>query len=432
LVHAEDWPAWRGPRLDGVSLEKRFPVEWSATENIAWKTALPGIGHSSPVVSGGRVFVTTCMLDDAGHEKRRMLLSLDRKDGKILWEKEILRSPLEPKHGLNSYSSATPYADGKHVYVATSQLRPKMPGEIAPKSPRGSNGTYLETYKKDESFKNMASQMVVSCYDFDGKLVWSKIPGQFYCRHGFCTTPIPYKETIILNADQDAEAYIVCLDKATGKEKWRINRERRIRSYCAPLIVHAAGRDQLILSGAETVHSYDPTDGSPIWMIEGPTEQTVASPVYAQGLVFLTAGFPTFHNIAIRPDGKGNVTKTHVAWHEDNKSNGMKASYVPSPIAYDKWFYVISDRGPLSCFEAKTGNRLYTQPLGRHHSSSPVRAGDLIYIPDDDGITYVVKGGPTFELVAKNEIGDRCYSSPALSDGQIFLRTDHWLFCIGK
>ncbi len=429
-IYAEDWPAWRGPRLDGSSNEPNLPVKWSATDNIAWKTPLKGIGHSSPVVSANRVFVTTAMLEDEGESKRRMLICMDRTDGKILWEREVLKSPLEPKHGLNSYSSATPAADGRHVFVAFSQLRFKKEGETAPQKPRGSDGTYLENNKKNENYKNYASEMIVACYDFAGNLVWKTTPGQFYCRHGFCSIPIPYKDTIILNADQDAEAYVVALEKATGAERYRIPREKRIRSYCAPLIAEAGGRMQMVLSGAEAVTSYDPDTGKLLWTVQGPTEQFVASPVLGQELFFLTAGFPTYHNIAIRADGLGDVSKTHVAWHE--KVNNKQAAYVPSPILHGPWLYVISDPGFLNCFEAKTGARQYMQQLGRHHSSSPIASKDYVYIPDDDGNTYVIKPGAAFELVAKNELGDKCYSSPAASDGQLFFRTDRWVFCIGK
>src|SRR5262249_21696857 len=157
----------------------------------------------------------------------------------------------------------------------------------------------------------------VTCYTVKGDLVWQKITGQFCSVHGFCSTPILYKDKVIINGDQDAEAYIVAVDKNTGEEKWRIDRPNRTRSYCSPLIVQAAGKTQMVLSGSECVTSYDPDNGKLIWIIKGPTEQFVASLVYGEGLFFLTAGFPTYHNMAIRPDGAGDVTKTHVAWHEE-------------------------------------------------------------------------------------------------------------------
>jgi outer membrane protein assembly factor BamB len=391
-AQAEEWPAWRGPRGDGSSAERNLPIRWSATENVRWKTAIDGIGHSSPVVFGDRIFLTTCLLK----EQQRRLLCLDRRSGAILWQKVVVTAPLERKHSLNSFASSTPATDGKHVWV-----------------------TFLSN-----------PELITACYDVEGNLAWKKSPGKFFSRHGFCSSPILYKDMVIVNGDQDAEAYIVALDKTTGEERWRADRPNRTRSYCAPLLVEAAGKTQLVLSGSKCVASYDPDTGKQHWLIDGPTEQYVASLVYGEGLFFLTAGFPDFHNMAIRPDGSGNITKTHIVWHEKN-TIPKKASYVPSPIAFDKYFYVVSDVGWLSCFEARTGKRLWLKQLGRHHSASPVLADGRLYFTDDDGITYVLKAGPTFEIVSRNALDDECYASPAISRGQIFIRTKHFLYCLG-
>lgn len=412
-AQAEDWPMWRGPRLDGSSLEKGIPITWSASENILWKQKIPGIGHSSPVVIGDRIFLTSCLLK----EEKRMLYCLDRKSGAILWDKLVLTSPLEPKHGLNSYASSTPAVDADHVYVAFLKIREAQADEKRPK--------FTDPWWNKNS---LYGEMVVVCYTHDGKEVWRKTPGTFFSKHGFCSPPILYKNLVIVNGDQDADAFITALDRSTGEEKWRIIRPNRTRSYCAPLIVEAAGRMQMILTGTLCVTSYDPDTGKLIWIVDGPTEQFVASPVYGDGLIFLTAGFPTFHNMAINPSGVGNVTKTHVVWHE--KTSSRKASYVPSPIAFDQWFYMISDLGPLSCFDAKSGRRLWMEELGRHHSASPVLIEGRIYLTDDDGITYVLKGGAGFDLLARNELGEKCYASPAVSYGQLFLRTTGHLWCI--
>lgn len=419
-ARAEDWPTWRGPKLDGHSSEKNLPIKWSAKENIAWSTPIPGVGHSSPVVVKDRVFVTTCLLK----EETRVLVCLDRTDGKILWERNVVKSPLEPKHGLNSYSSGTPASDGKYVWVAFQRLRPKTKEDDYPRKQR-------ETFPIKSDLGEVVSEMFVACYEMDGKIVWAKSPGQFYSRHGFCTTPVLYEDTIILNGDQDAEAYIVALDKSTGAERWRIDRGNRFRSYCAPLIVDAGGKKQMVVTGAKTVIAYNPDDGKQLWNIDGPTEQFVASPVFNGELLFITAGFPTYHNMAIRPDGEGNVTKTHIAWHE-NKTIARKASYVPSPIAIDKWFYVPSDDGHLNCIDAKTGERQWIEKLGNHQSGSPVYADGHLYLTAEDGVTYVLKGNGKFEVVAENPLGDRCFSSPAISNGQIFIRGNRAVYCIGK
>ncbi len=417
-LRAEDWPCWRGPRLDGSSLEKNLPVTWNETENIAWKTAIPGAGHSSPIVVGNRVLVTTCLIK----EKQRVLLCLDRRDGKVLWQKVVLTSPLEPKQSLNSYATATPASDGERVYTAFARIRPRTGKDAGfPRLPR--EGGYLP--------KDVVAETLVTCCTLEGEVVWQKCPGQFCSRHGFCSTPILYKDKVIVNCDQDAEAYIVALDRKTGEERWRIDRPNHMRSYCTPIIVEAAGKTQMVLSGNLGVTSYDPDTSRPIWSITGPTEQFVASPVFGSGLIFVTAGFPTFHNLAIRPDGSGDVTGTHIAWHE-NKTSPRKAAYVPSPLAVNDCFYVISDQGSLNCLEGTTGKRLWMHDLGRHHSASPVLADGRVYLTDDEGTTFVLKAGAAFELLARNALREECHASPAVSRGQIFIRTGNHVWCIGK
>jgi outer membrane protein assembly factor BamB len=387
---AENWPGWRGPRGDGTSAETGIPVRWSASENIAWKVPVPGVGHSSPIVWGDRIFVTTCV------EQMRMLLCLDRRDGKVLWQRTVLTSKLEPKHKLNSFASSTPVTDGKHVWV-----------------------TFLQQ-----------PDLEVTFYDFEGNQVWRRSPGQFFSIHGFCSSPVLYKDLLIINGDQDATAYLVALDKNTGAERWRTNRPNRTRSYCAPLLVDAAGKAQLVLSGSRCVASYDPATGAQNWIIDGPTEQFVASLVYTDGVLFLTAGFPDYHNMGILPGGTGNVTHSHVLWHEA-KTTPRKAAYVPSPIAQGHCFFLVSDLGFASCFEARTGKRVWMERLGPHHSASPVAAEGRLYFVDDEGTTHVLKAGPKFQVLAHNPLGEECYASPAISHGQILMRTLRHLWCIG-
>jgi len=388
----EEWPSWRGPRGDGTSEEPNIPIRWGPDENIVWKTPIPGVGHSSPIVWGDRIFLTTCL----EKEMKRVLLSLDRKSGKELWQRVVLTAPLERKNTLNSFASGTPATDGKRVWV-----------------------TFLET-----------PNVQVVCYDFDGNEVWRKSPGRFSSVHGFCSSLLLYKDMVILNADQDAtgddRAYIVALDKATGQQRWRIDRPNRVRSYCPPVIFQAGGKAQMVLSGSKCVASYDPDTGKQHWIVDGPTEQFVASLVFTDDTFMVTGGFPTLHILGIRPDGQGNVTNTHVLWHERKSP-----AYVPSPIAAGKHFFLVSDEGTASCLEAKTGKRMWQERLGRHHRPSPVWAGGNLYFLDDDGQTFVVKAEPKFELVAKNALGEGCFASPAISRGQIFIRGLKNLYCIG-
>ncbi len=385
---AGEWPCWRGPRGDGVSEETNVPIRWSNTENVAWKVAIPGVGHSSPIVWGDRVFLTSYLAQG----NRRVLLCLDRLTGKTLWEQAVLTAPPEKRHNLNSFASGTPATDGRRVWVAFLQAR----------------------------------DIVVVCYDMEGKELWRKSPGTFASVHGFCSSPVPYKDTIILNCDQDAVACIVAFDQATGTERWRTDRPNRTRSYCTPTIFQAAGKTQLVLSGSKCVASYDPETGKQHWLVDGPTEQFVASVVFTDDMFFVTGGFPDLHIVTIRPGGEGNVTDTHIAWRDT-----AGVSYVPSPIAHGDHFFVVADRGLATCFDAKTGRREWQEKLGRHHSASAVAAGGNLYFLDDDGKMFVLKAGPKFELLAKNELGEECYASPAISRGQLFIRTLGNLYCIG-
>ena len=384
-----NWPMWRGPHGDGRSDETDVPTRWSATENVTWKVNLPGWGHSSPVVWGDKIFVTSYVQSGG----KRVLLCLNRADGKVLWERTVLTAPPEGKNKLNSYASGTPATDGKHVWVA-----------------------FFEVPKVE-----------LVCYDMDGKEVWRQSPGEFYSVHGFCSSPVLYKDMVILNGDQDAPAYIVAYEKETGHERWRIDRPNRTRSYCTPLIAELAGKTQMVLSGSKSVASYDPVTGKQYWVMKGPTEQMVASLVHTDGVLFVTGGFPEHHILGVDPAGSGDVTDTHILWR-DKKG----VSYVPSPIAHGHWFFVVSDTGLASCYEAKTGKVMWREQLGHHHSASAVSAGDNLYFPSDAGETFVIKGGPKFEQVSKNDLDDECYASPAVSRGQIFVRTLHGLWCIGK
>lgn len=399
-IRAENWPGWRGPRGDGTSHEKGLPLTWSESHNVHWKTPILGKGHSSPIVWGDRVFVTTC-LEDKGE---RVLICLDRRDGKILWQRVALTAPLEKKHSLNSYASSTPVTDGNHIWVA-----------------------FL-------AYPNMQ----VACYDFDGNQIWMRSPGPLLSVHGFCSSPILHNNLVILNGDQDAKAYLVALDKKTGAERWRIDRPNRTRSYCTPILIHSKNKPdvtQLVLSGSKCVTGYDADTGKPLWIIDGPTEQYVASLVFLDDVLFLTTGFPEFHLMGISPEGEGNITHSkYIRWHIPHKVNRVDrnsgASYVPSPIAANGHFYVVSDTGSLSCLETQTGKRLWKKKLARHVSASPVLADGHLYFVDDDAVTYVLKANAESAVLHKNKLDDECYASPAVSQGQIFLRGLHNLYCI--
>lgn len=390
VLHAENWPQWRGPRLDGTSSEKTVPTHWSATSNVAWKVAVPGLGHASPIVWNDHVFTVSAIPET----QERVLLALNRKDGKIAWQKSVLKSPLEKKHSLNSHASSTPATDGERVFVA-----------------------FLDV-----------NQMVVAAYDFSGKEVWSVRPGKFSSMHGFCSSPILFEDKVIVNGDHDGDGFLVALDRKTGKELWRIDRPNKTRSYCVPLIRDIDGRTQMILTGSKCTASYDPRNGKQHWIMDGPTEQFVASPVFSEraNLVVITAGYPEYHTLAIKADGNGKVGAEKIAWRTTKG-----AVYVPSPIIEGDYFLIISEGGVAHCFETKTGKILWQERMGTHHASL-VSANGLVYFLNDYGVMNVVKPGPEFVRVAQNDLGEKCFPSPAISEGQFFIRTDKNLWCIGR
>jgi outer membrane protein assembly factor BamB len=390
-IHAEDWPQWRGPRLDGRAAGS-FPVRWSATENVTWRTEIPGKGHASPIVVGERVFVVTAIPE----EEARVLMCLDRSTGKPAWRQTVVTAPMERVHRENSHASSTPASDGERVFCA-----------------------FMDR-----------EQPVVAAYDFAGRQLWVKRPGAFSSMHGFCSTPVIYKDKVIVNCDHDGDGYVVAFDRATGSERWRIQRPNKTRSYCAPLIREAAGRMQMVLAGTKCFTSYDPEDGQPIWHYDGPTEQFVASPVFSErtGNFYLTAGFPTYHTLALPAASTGTVPEERLAWHHRNKKG---AAYVPSPIIEGDWLLLNDDLGFAHAFDARNGDVVWTARFGHTHASL-VSAGGLVYFLNDDGICRVVKPAAKFEIVATNTIGESTYASPALSDGQIFLRSERALWCIGR
>jgi outer membrane protein assembly factor BamB len=386
---AENWPQWRGNRLDGKSLDHGFPNKLTK-ENETWRIELPGLGHASPIVWGDRLFTVAALTET----QERVLLCLDRTSGALLWQKPVLKSTLEAKHRLNSHASSTPATDGERVFTA-----------------------FLD-----------GQSVIVSAHDFSGKQVWQVSPGVFASKHGFCSSPILFEDKVIINCDHDGPGYIVALSRTDGRQLWRIERPNQTRSYCVPLIKEIGGRVQMILSGSKCVTSYSPKDGRLLWMIDGPTEQFVASIVHDEksNLLLMSGGFPEHHILAIKPDGLGNVTDTHIAWRT-NKG----VSYVPSPICEKGWFLIVSDSGIAHCFDAATGDIAWEERMKEHHASQVSAEGQVFFI-NDFGTLRVIKPGKDYELTAECELGEKVFASPALSEGQIFIRTEKSLICFGK
>jgi outer membrane protein assembly factor BamB len=389
LACAEDWPGWRGPRGDGSSTSEAVPLKWTVASDTIWKTAIPGRGHASPIVWGERIFLVSAIEAD----NSRILLCLDRQTGQILWQKTVLVSAFEDIHRFNSRASSTPVTDGASVFVS-----------------------FLD-----------GDKMFAAAFDFAGNKIWEVRPGVFSSKHGYCSSPVLWNDKLIINGDHDGEAYIVALDKKTGQTIWKTDRPNKTRSYCTPIIRTIEGRNQLILSGSKSVASYDPDTGSQHWLIDGPTEQFVASLVYNGDLLFMTCGFPAHHILAIDPRGRGNVTTTHIPWRET-----AGASYVPSPVWIGDYFVVVADNGVGSCFVAKTGEKMWRERLpGKHSASMAAVRGHAIFL-SDLGVMSVVEPGPKFEIKHQSELGEETYASPVIHNDQWLLRGVENLYCIGS
>jgi outer membrane protein assembly factor BamB len=389
-LRAADWPVWRGPKGDGIVADRAVPTKWSATENVVWKVAVPGIGHSSPIVSNGRVFLTSFDPET----KDRLLLCFDRTSGKRLWQQAVLTAVPEKMHKNNTPASSTPASDGTHVWV-----------------------TFLDGEK-----------VAVACYDFAGKCAWLKTFDGFTSHHGFCGTPVLYRDSVVVNGDSDGDAFLAALDKKTGETKWKVERPNRVRSFSVPLFVDVKGKTQMVLAGSKSVAGFEPTTGKQVWVADSATDKFVATVAFTEGLVFATGTSPNSTLVALDPTGNGNVTKTHARW-----SDTKIAAYVPSPLARGNRLFVLTDSGVATLLEAKTGKKIWSERLGsRLHHASPLLVNDLIYCLADDGTTFLLKWDDEFELVEKNALGEECHATPAVSDGHLFIRSATSLWCIAQ
>lgn len=388
-AHAANWPQWRGPNGDGISPETNVPVKWSTTENIAWTTPIPGEGHSSPVVWEDSVFLTTAL----PNTQERLLLRLDARSGKTLWQRTVVKAAPEYIHRENSFASSTPVTDGERIFT---------------------------------SFQN-SKRVDLQCYDFEGRRIWSVQPLEFNGEHGYSYTPVIYHDLLIFDCRQEGEAALLALDKRTGKVRWRVEPARKRISHITPLLVSDGRRQQVIVCGTDEIRSVNPENGKTWWWCRGPSDVAVAGLSYGEGLVFAAAGYPDRTRMAVRVDGSGDVTDTHVAW-----KSRRQVTYVPSPVYHNGHFYSVLDEGMLCCFNAKTGEMVWDHRLGGRFRASLVLADEHGYATNDKGVTTVFRATPRgFESVSVNDLKEFCYSTPAIADGRLYLRTGKNLLCIG-
>jgi outer membrane protein assembly factor BamB len=400
IAIAENWPQWRGPSLNGISNEKGLPVRWSRDENIAWKLLLPAWSGATPIIWGDRVFLNVADKEDVS------LWCLDRSHGAVLWKKHVAGSNF--KIGKQNMSSPSPVTDGTDVYVMT--------GTGALKG-----------------------------FDFAGNELWArdiqKDYGRFGLNWGYGSSPLLFEDALYIQVLHGMKthdpSYLLRIDKKTGKTVWRVERptdavHESPDSYTTPALLRYGGSVEIVVSGGDCVTGHDPATGKEIWRGNGfnpqkdPAYRVIASPVVYDGVVYTPTRVRPLQ--AFRAGGRGDITETHRLWASQNGPD------VPTPVTDGTYFYIVNDRGIVWCLDAKTGREIWGPQRIRHgtYSASPVLADGKIYITDEDGVTTVFKAGPKFESLAENNLDDYTLSSVAVSQGQIFLRTAKYLYCIGK
>lgn len=386
------WSQWRGPSGQGLVTGTNYVDRWSATENVRWRTAVPGLGHSSPIVWKDHLFITTSREGGA----KVSMLAYDRRTGKLRWETTVPSSGVEHIYPKNSHASATPVTDGQFVYASF-----------------GTHG--------------------LAAFDFTGTLVWHRDFGELNNYHGSAGSPVLYKDRLFLYQDHRGtstlSSFVAAFDAKTGKTIWWRDRAETT-GWGTPIVITTGTRDELIVSSMRKVYAYDPASGADLWTVSGNTVEVIPTPVVGHGLVFAASGRagPT---LAIRPGGSGDVTGSHVAWTSPRGS-----PFVPSSLVHGELLYQINDmQSILTVLRAKTGELIYQERLGiatrEGFSSSPVVVGNKIFFTNDDGQTFVVEAGTTFRLHHVNELGARVLASPALVGGTWYWRTDKELLAIG-
>jgi outer membrane protein assembly factor BamB len=390
VMGAEDWPAFRGPSGDGHSPERGLPAEWSETRNVVWKAAVPGQGWSSPVIAGDRAWLTTAQDAERGGDVVLRALAFDVASGKIAVNTELFRiSRNGPRHPKNSFASPTPILDGDRVYVHF-----------------GAEGTAALTTTGDILWKTRLS---------------------YTPQHGAGGSPVVHGDLLIVNCDGNDVAYVVALDKQTGKARWKAKRHDPVsQAYTTPLVIRVGDRDQLVSVGAHHTIAYDPQTGKEIWRVGyGDGFSNVPRPVYGHGMVYITTGFFQPELMAVRVDGTGDVTRSHVAW-----TLKRSVPLTPSPLLVGEEIYVVSDNGIATCLDAKAGTILWQERLGGNFSASPIYADGRIYFLNEEGVATVLAPGRTLRRLAVNALDGGTLASIAVARGSFFIRTQSHLYRI--
>ncbi len=400
VAFASEWTEFRGPSGQGVSDQTGVPVTWSETENVAWKTAIPGLGWSSPVVAGGKVFVSTSV-DHAGegekpseHELRG--LCVNAATGAVEWNVELFHrmGPLK-MHGKNSHASPTPLIDGDHIYFHF-----------------GPHGT--------------------ACVKTSGELVWKNEELGYAPQHGTGGSPALADDLLIICCDGADKQFVAGVDKATGVIRWKTPRDTMPQkgfSFCTPLLITINGQKQAVCPGSEAVFAYEPATGKEIWRVRyGHGYSVVPRPVFAQGLIFVSSSYDQASLVAIDPTGTGDITDTHVKWQTDKQ-----APLNPSMVAVEDMLFYVSDRGIATCADAKTGDIHWQERIDGNYSASPIAVEGRVYFQDENGEATVVAASKKFEVIAKNSFAgdERTFASYAVEGKSFLIRSENHLYRIG-
>ena len=394
LLAAGDWPEFRGPTGQGLATATNVPIHWSNTSNVVWQTPIPGDGWSSPVLGDGKLYLTTATTTT---NTSLRAICVAASDGRILWNVEVLQpEPGAPQkiHNKNGLASPTPIVRDGRLYV---------------------------------HFGHMGT----AALDLSGKVLWRQTSLKYSPVHGNGGSPALVGDALVFSCDGATDPLLAALDAQTGGVGWKTPRNitaNKSFSFSTPLVIETGGGKQIISPASGFVGAYDPSDGREIWRVRYDGFSLVPRPVFAHGLLYLSSGFMKPVLYAIRPAGaKGDVTDTHVVWtHTKGVPN------TPSPLVADDEIYIVSDGGIATCLDARTGTVHWNERLGGDFSASPVFAEGRLYFQNEAGIGYVLKAGKTFEVLAKNELGERTLASPAIVDNTIFLRSKSHLWRIGK
>jgi outer membrane protein assembly factor BamB len=376
-IHPGDWPWWRGPMRNGTAdADQSPPVTFSETENVRWKAEIPGRGYGSPTVVGDRVFLATSD-ETTGSQS---MICVDRRSGKLLWQTLVHPDGGMRKNSKSTAASSTPACDGPRVFI---------------------------------NFPNSDS-LVTSALDLDGKLLWQTKISDYVVHQGYGASPALFQDLVIVSSDNKGGGAMAGLNRETGEVVWRRDRPET-PNYPSPILLHAAGKDQVIMVGCDRIVSYDPMTGQTNWETEGATTECVTSTLTDGNLIYTSGGYPTNHMSAIAADGSGKLV-----WENTNRL------YVPSMVIRDGYLYGVLDAGIAMCWKADSGQEMWKARLGGTFSSSPVLVGDKIFVANEEGGFFVYRAEPAgYEKLAENRLGDLVMATPTICGGEIFHRVTH-------